>query len=308
MEPIIAIVGATATGKTELGIHLAQQFDGEIVGADSRQVYRYMDIGTAKPTAEERALIPHHLVDIIDPDEPFSVALYQKAAYEAIQDIQARCRLAVLVGGSGLYVWAVLEGLKLPQVPPDQQFRQAMEKRAKAEGSEPLYEELQAKDPAAASKIDPHNVRRVIRALEVIQATGIPFSRLQKRQPPPFPTLLIGLTTNREDLYRRIDDRVDQMMKQGLMEEVKSLLERGYSPSLPSMSSMGYKQVGKYLRGELGLSAAIEETKFETHRFARHQYAWFRLQDRRIYWFDISRDIEDPTKQLVDSFTANSDG
>ena len=308
MEPIIAIVGATATGKTELGIHLAQQFDGEIVGADSRQVYRYMDIGTAKPTAEERALVPHHLVDIIDPDEPFSVALYQKAAYEAIQDIQARCRLAVLVGGSGLYVWAVLEGLKLPQVPPDQQFRQAMEKRAKAEGSEPLYEELQAKDPAAASKIDPHNVRRVIRALEVIQATGIPFSRLQKRQPPPFPTLLIGLTTNREDLYRRIDDRVDQMMKQGLMEEVKSLLERGYSPSLPSMSSMGYKQVGKYLRGELGLSAAIEETKFETHRFARHQYAWFRLQDRRIYWFDISRDIEDPTKQLVDSFTANSDG
>ena len=308
MEPIIAIVGPTATGKTELGIHLAQQFDGEIVGADSRQVYRYMDIGTAKPTAEERALIPHHLVDIIDPDEPFSVALYQKAAYEAIQDIQARCRLAVLVGGSGLYVWAVLEGLKLPQVPPDQQFRQAMEKRAKAEGSEPLYEELQAKDPAAASKIDPHNVRRVIRALEVIQATGIPFSRLQKRQPPPFPTLLIGLTTNREDLYRRIDDRVDQMMKQGLMEEVKSLLERGYSPSLPSMSSMGYKQVGKYLRGELGLSAAIEETKFETHRFARHQYAWFRLQDRRIYWFDISRDIEDPTKQLVDSFTANSDG
>ena len=303
MKTVVVIVGPTAVGKSKLAFSIARSLDGEIVNADSRQVYRYMDIGTAKPSLEAREIVPHHLIDIIAPDETFSVALYQELAYKAIEDIQRRDKLALLVGGSGLYIWAVVEGWQIPKVLPDPEFRRRLSEKAAREGSLVLYEELQRVDPAAAEKIDPRNVRRVIRALEVYQATGLPFSHFQQRDSPPFQTLLIGLTTDREDLYRRIDLRVDSMMKQGLAEEVQSLMGRGYSLDLPSMSSLSYKQIGRYLQGKEDLPTAIQQVEFETHRFARHQYAWFRLNDPRLRWFDIKEEVKPAILQLMDSST-----
>ena len=301
MKPLIAIVGPTAIGKSDLALRLAQYFDGEIVSADSRQVYRYMDIGTAKPTIQERALVPHHAIDIIEPNESFSLTLYQELASEAMDDIWKRGKQVFLVGGSGLYVWAVVEGWKVPEVAPDQQFRRHLEQQAETEGVESLHMQLRHLDPDAAERIDPRNVRRVIRAMEVIRATGVPCSSLQHKEAPAFPVLIIGLTTSRENLYDRIDKRVDQMMKHGFMDEVGNLLDKGYNVTLPPMSSMGYKQIGQYLRGEISLSVAIEQTKFETHRFARHQYAWFHLTDARIHWFDITQDYEKPISQLLEN-------
>ncbi len=285
---MIAIVGPTAVGKSELALHLAQCFPVEIIGADSRQVYRYMDIGTNKPSPAERASVPHHVIDVIEPDEDFSLAMYHQLAIEALKAIQQKGKLPLLVGGSGLYVWSLVEGWKIPQVPPDQKLRRRLEARAEQEGSQSLYQELQDIDPMTAAKINPRNTRRIIRALEIYHTTGQPPSQLQHKEAPGFPILLIGLTRERSELYRRIDWRVDKMIQMGLVEEVEQLLKKGYSPSLPSMSGIGYKQIGQFLRGEMTLPQAIDKIKYETHRLARHQYAWFRLSDSRIHWFDTS--------------------
>jgi tRNA dimethylallyltransferase len=301
MSRLIAIVGPTAVGKSRLAIHLAQRFNGEIVSADSRQVYRYMDIGTAKPSTEQRALIPHHLIDVVDPDQDFSLALYQEMAYRAIDDIQQRGRLALLVGGSGLYVHAVIGGLRIPLVAPDAELRRSLEEKAAAGGYRALYDELKEIDPDAAQRIDPRNVRRVIRAIEVSRLSGIPFSQLQ-RSKPLFCTLVIGLTTAREDLYRRIDSRVDGMMERGFVREVEGLLKQGYSLDLPSMSGLGYKQIGQYLRGKMEMDEAVQRIKYETHRFARHQYAWFRPRDEAIHWFDAKNGVEDTARGLIQGF------
>lgn len=286
MNPIIAIVGPTATGKSALAVELAAALGGEIVNADSRQVYRYMDIGTAKPSVSDREQVPHHLIDIINPDEDFTLATYQELALKAIGDIQRREKLAILVGGSGLYVRAVTGGLIIPKVAPDPELRRRLEDRAEREGFNSLYRELTSVDPAAAEKIDPRNVRRVIRALEVCLTAGVPFSQL-KQSSPGIPAVTIGLTTARDDLYRRIDTRVDEMLTHGLVDEVQWLLDQGYSPDLPSMSGLGYKQIIGHLRGDTGLDETIQRIKFDTHRFARHQYAWFRPKDETIEWFDI---------------------
>jgi tRNA dimethylallyltransferase len=285
MNHLIAIVGPTAVGKSKLAFSLAQVFDLEIVNADSRQVYRYMDIGTAKPSPQEQKSIPHHVIDIVNPDEAFNLSLYQSLAHGAIEDIQKRGKLPLLVGGSGLYVWSVLEGWRIPQVPPDPALRRSLEDRAASEGVESLYQQLQGIDPVAARRIDRRNVRRVIRALEVCQSSGS-FSQPQGKEPPGFKTLLLGLTAERNELYQRIDQRIDNMIEQGLVAEVRGLLDMGYNLDLPAMSSVGYRQIGSFLQGEVGLPAAIQQIKFETHRFARHQYAWFRLGDPRIRWFD----------------------
>jgi tRNA dimethylallyltransferase len=292
MNRLVAVVGPTGVGKSKLALRLAQALDGEIVSADSRQVYRYMDIGTAKPTPQEQASVPHHLIDILEPDEDFSLAQYQQLAYKAIKDINGRHRLALLVGGSGLYVWSVLEGWKIPAVAPDPKFRRHLEAKAASGEEDELYRELARLDPAAAQKIDPRNVRRTIRALEVHRNASKPISRLQGKKPPPFQAVIIGLTAERPELYRRIDLRVDGMIKDGLVEEVKQLLDRGYDAGLPAMSGIGYRQITMYLRGELALADAVQQTKFETHRLARHQYSWFRLKDVRIGWFDIPKDTE----------------
>ncbi|MDD5093515.1 MAG: tRNA (adenosine(37)-N6)-dimethylallyltransferase MiaA [Dehalococcoidia bacterium] len=299
MNKLIAIVGPTAVGKTEFAIRLAQNLGGEIIGADSRQVYRYMDIGTAKPTKAEQNAVPHHLVDIIDPNESFSLALYQELSGNAIDNIHNRGKPALLVGGSGLYVWAVLEGWTIPKVPPNAEVRQELQLKAKSEGGDALYRELNLLDPKAAQKIDPRNVRRVIRALEVCRSTGRPFSELSSKNSPEFDTLIIGLSTPRDELYRRIDSRVDGMIEQGLVEEVKSLLGRGYGLELPSMSGMGYREIGQFLNGEMSLPEAAQRIKFETHRFARHQYAWFRLGDERIHWFETRQKTMDDALNLA---------
>jgi len=298
----VAIVGPTAAGKSALAIKLAREFDGEIINADSRQVYRYMDIGTAKPGREELSRVPHHLVDIKNPDEDFSLAQYQQLAYRAIDDIQRRGRLPLLVGGSGLYVRAVLEGWGIPKVGPDPEFRRSMEEKAAEDGVTELYRELIETDPEAARSIDPRNVRRLIRALEVSRQAGAPFSRLQSKEAPPFDIMIIGLTAERAELYRRIDLRVDAMIERGLVEEVRKLMNMGYSPELPAMSGIGYKQIGMYLRGELALESAVYQIKTGTHRLVRRQYNWFRLTDDSIHWFDIHDDFGPEVMALVAGF------
>ena len=292
MNRLVAVVGPTGVGKSRLALRLAQDLNGEIVSADSRQVYRYMDIGTDKPTPQERASVPHHLIDIVNPDEDFSLAQYQRLAYKAIEDISKRQKLALLVGGSGLYVWSVLEGWKIPAVAPDPEFRRRLEEKAASRGGNELYQELARLDPLAAQKIDPRNIRRTIRALEVHHNAQAPISKIQGKKAPPFQTRIIGLTTQRQELYRRIDSRVDEMIERGLVDEVRQLIERGYDAALPAMSGIGYKQIALFLSRELPLEDAVRQTKFETHRLARHQYSWFRLKDVRIGWFDTQKEKE----------------
>ena len=302
MNRLVAMVGPTGVGKSRLAIRLAQTFNGEIVSADSRQVYRHMNIGTAKPILRELSLVPHHLIDIINPDDAFSLAQYQQLAYQAIGDIQRRSKLALLVGGSGLYVWSVVEGWRIPQVPSDPEFRRSLERKAIAVGKDKLYQELTQVDPVAAQRINPRNVRRIIRALEVCRSTETPFSQLQYKRAPLFGILIIGLTADRAELYRRIDLRVDEMLEQGLVAEVKKLVDMGYDFNLPAMSGIGYKQIGMFLRDELTLAAATQQIKFETHRFVRHQYSWFRLKDDRIHWFDIQNKVDSEITALVAKF------
>lgn len=290
MNQLIAIVGPTAIGKSKLALHLASQYNGEVVNADSRQVYRFMDIGTAKPGPEELALVPHHLINIINPDEDFSLAQYRQLANSAIKDIQKREKVPILVGGSGQYVWSILENWGLPGVPPDKELRRKMQEKAEREGTHVLYQELKMVDPAAARDIDPANLRRIIRALEVYRLTNVPFSQLRRKQEPEYRAMIIGLTTDREALYHRIDARVNWMLETGLLSEIEGLVNMGYGFELPALSSIGYKQIGMFLKGEITLSAAIQQTKFETHRFARQQYTWFKLNDDRISWFDIHGD------------------
>ncbi|MDW8099057.1 MAG: tRNA (adenosine(37)-N6)-dimethylallyltransferase MiaA [Anaerolineae bacterium] len=303
--PLVAIIGPTAVGKTALSIELALAINGEIVSADSRQIYRYMDIGTAKPTPAERARVPHHLLDVVDPDQPMTLAEYQRLAYAAIEDIHRRGRVPLLVGGTGLYVRAVLEGLRIPEVPPDPKLRARLEAEARALGAEALHARLAALDPVAAARVDPRNVRRVIRALEVCLHAGRPISELQEAAPPPYRILRIGLTRPRRELYARIDARVDAMIAAGLMEEVRSLLARGYGPELPAMSGLGYRQICRYLAGEQTLEEAIREIKRKTRRFVHQQQTWFRPDDPRIHWFDLSQTPYEAIEQFVRAWLAN---
>jgi len=287
-------------------MHLSRLLDEEIIGADSRQVYRYMDIGTAKPSLTDRRLVPHHLIDIINPDDDFSLAIYLKSAQEKIKNIQQAKKLPLLVGGSGLYIWAVVEGWTVPAASPDYQLRHALESEAVRLGSSVLHKKLECIDPISAEKIAPTNTRRIIRALEIYHATGQAPSTLQNKKPPDFPVLIIGLTAERADLYRRIDCRVDNMMEKGLVKEVNLLAEKGYSSSLPAMSSVGYRQIGEFLQGRLSLPLAIEQVKYETHRLARRQYTWFRLDNDRIHWFDADDgELEIKAADLIKKFLQN---
>ena len=298
-SPLIAVVGATATGKSALALKLAQAFDGEIISADSRQVYRYMDIGTAKPTAAERAHVRHWLIDVVDPDEEFSLGRYLDLAQEALKDIWSRGKTAFLVGGTGQYVWSLLEGWQVPRVEPDWALRRSLEERALREGIETLHRELTTVDPDAASRIDARNVRRVIRALEVYKLTGRPISSWQEKLQPEFAALILGIELPRPELHRRIDERADDMLARGLVDEVRGLLARGYKPELPPMSGIGYRQVCRHLAGECSLAEAAEKMKTETHRLARMQSAWFRRDDQRIHWLTCDGDVYDKAHRLM---------
>jgi tRNA dimethylallyltransferase len=282
-------------GKTALAVELARRFDGEIVSADSRQIYRGMDIGTAKPTRDEQARAPHHLIDSVAPDEPYTLADYQADAYAAIDDVLARGKQPFLVGGTGLYVRAVVEGLRIPRVPPNEQLRAQLA----SQGGAVLYERLRALDPDAAARIDPRNIRRTIRALEVCLTTGERFSALGRAAPPPYRVTQVGLTMSRPQLYARIDARVDKMMADGLVAEVETLAGQGYGWELPSMSGLGYRQIGEHLRGEVSLDEAVANIKRTTRDFVRRQYAWFRLKDERIHWFEGMESGE--VKQFIEA-------
>ncbi len=279
---LLVIVGPTAVGKTALSLQLAEQFDGEIVSADSRLLYRHMDIGTAKPNSAEQALAPHHLIDIVDPDQTITLGDYQRRCYSTIDAIHTRQRLPILVGGTGQYVKAVVEGWGIPRVPPQPALRAQLEQEASAQ----LHQQLLALDPPAAAKIHPNNKRRLIRALEVCLTTGEPISKLQAKNPPPYNILMLGLQMERSALYARIDERVDAMMAAGFLDEMTRLQELGYRRDLPAMSGLGYQQLWEYLDAERTLDEAIERIKMETHRFVRHQHNWFG-SDERILPIDV---------------------
>jgi tRNA dimethylallyltransferase len=296
---IAALVGPTGVGKTGLALALADHLDVEVVSADSRAVYRWMDIGTAKPSLEERRRVPHHLIDVVDPDEPYSLALYQRQALAAVERIAARGKLPVLVGGAGLYVSAVCDGLAMPDVAPDTAFRETLEERARLEGWQVLLADLERVDPVTAARIDPKNVRRVIRALEVYRATGTPFSAWQSPSDvPPVESTLIGVGLEPAELYARIDRRIDAWLAGGFVDEVRGLLARGYSPSLPSMSGIGYGEIARYLQGELSLDDAVAVFKQATHQYAKRQMTWFR-RDRRIQWLDAATATVDQVLALL---------
>ena len=286
-RPLVIVLGPTGVGKTELAIELAESLGGEIVGADSRQIYRYMDIGTAKPRPAQQARVPHHLIDIVNPDYNLSLAEYQDAAYRAIDEIHQRGAIPFLVGGSGQYISAVEEGWSIPRVPPDRELRAELEKYAVEKSPGALHERLRQVDPVSAGRIHPNNVRRVIRALEVQILTGQAISELQVKRPPPYRILSLGLRLPREILYPRVDARVDAMIAAGLVDEVRRLLEMGYDRALPSMSGLGYLEIAGHILDGAPLDAAIERAKFSTHEFIRRQDVWFRGHDNGILWHNV---------------------
>lgn len=285
--PLIVILGPTGIGKTGLAVEIAQALNGEVVSADSRQTYRYMDIGTAKPTPEQRRAVPHHLLDVVDPDENLSLAQYQRLAYAAIDDISSRGKLPLLVGGTGLYITAVVEGWTIPEVEPNPALRAELEAFAQEHGAAALHLRLRERDPAAADKIDYRNVRRVIRALEICIETGAPMDYEARKCTPPYQIFQLGLTMERERLYERADRRIDTMMADGFLDEVRGLLAKGYSARIPSMSGLGYKELAAHLNGEMTLEAAVEATRSATRDFIRKQYTWFRGHDQGIVWIDV---------------------
>lgn len=299
--PLIVLMGPTAVGKTTLSLEMCTYIGGEIVGADSRQVYRMMDIGTAKPTANELARAPHHLISIRNPDEILTVAEYQRLAFAAIDDIHARKFTPILVGGSALYLRAVVEGLRIPNVPPNPELRDQLEAELTTDGVDALFRRLQQLDPATAAVIDAKNPRRVLRALEIFLVTGKPKVELEGADPPPYRILEIGLDRERPILYDRIDRRVEQMVEDGLVTETQRLLGAGYSDALPSMTSLGYREVIAYLNGEMDLETCIERIQIETHRFVRHQYTWFRRM-KESHWFDLDHAVSSDIMGLVSSF------
>ena len=288
------MVGPTAVGKTELSIRLALRLAGEIISANSRLFYRGMDIGTAKPGQLERALVPHHLIDVADPDQVWSLGMFQKAASHAIQAAHLAGHLPFLVGGTGQYIRAIVEGWTPPQVTPNLGLRSALEKWAVEITPQGLHDRLRVLDEAAANQIDPRNLRRTVRALEVILTTGRRFSEQRSHGPAPYNTFILGLFRSRPELYRRIDLRIQQMMSAGLEAEVKALLDQGFSPDLPSLSAIGYHEMIEHLSGRLSLEEAIALIKKRTRVFVRRQANWFKLDDPAIHWYDASLDIEDP--------------
>jgi tRNA dimethylallyltransferase len=290
-RPLVVILGPTAVGKTTISIELAQKFDAEIVSADSRLLYRGMDIGTAKPTEEEKQGVVHHLIDVAFPDEIWSLAVYQREAYKIINNIHDRGKLPFLVGGTGQYIRSIIEGWRIPPQKPDYELRTILNQWAEEIGSEGLHKRLKILDPEAAQKIDYRNVRRTVRALEVILKTGEQFSELRRKQACLYHPVVLGIYRSREELYERVDLRIEQMLEIGLVDEVRALLDAGYSPRLPTMSAIGYGEIIQYLSGEITYDETVELIKKNTRIFVRRQANWFKPEDPRITWFDASTDI-----------------
>ena len=290
---IVIICGPTASGKTGFAVELGERVGGEVVGADSLQVYRHLDIGTAKPSPEERARVHHHLVDVLNPDEPFNAALYKEMADECIGDILSRGRVPLVVGGTGLYMRVLIRGIfNAPK--PDESLRSRLKQELEAYGVEQLHNRLHQVDPALAEKVEHHDRNRIIRGLEIFEQTGIPLSEHQRAHDfkgPSYDALQIGLRTERGYLYDRITQRTMLMIDAGLLDECKSLLEKGYGRDLKPMQSLGYRQICEFLAGEKTLEKAIHGITRETKRYAKRQLTWFR-KDPEIQW------VEQPTDHL----------
>jgi tRNA dimethylallyltransferase len=297
--PVLAIAGPTATGKSALALVLAEARDGEIVNADALQVYRGFDIGTAKPTPEERARMPHHLIDVQDPTERYSAGEFARRAREAIAEIHGRGKRALVVGGSGLYLRALLDGIS-PVPGGDRAVRRALRERVEAEGLPALYEELRRRDPPTAARLPPGDSQRILRALEVVEATGTRLSEWIARRPygaERVAAVRLGLTLPRALLYDAIERRVARMIELGWVEEVSHLLARGLSPAAPAFQAIGYREIARHLAGEWSLERALEETIRATRRYAKRQLTWFRKEPDMI-WLD-ARDVErDPASVL----------
>lgn len=300
-EKLIIIVGPTASGKSVLGIKLAKALKGEIISGDSMQVYKYMDIGTAKVPPDEREGVPHHLIDILEPFEKYSVALFQKEAKRLITDINHKGNVPIIVGGTGLYIRSIIDPYDFSDFSFDLNYRIELEEIASQKGGEYLYKELEKIDSVASSKIHPNDLRRIIRALEVYKHTGKPISYYWERgreKPSQYSFLYYGLNMDRNLLYQRINERVDQMMARGLVDEVKKLLKMGFREST-AMQALGYKEIVWYLDGKISLDEAIYLIKRDTRRFAKRQLTWFR-RDRRIKWFDSGKNsLEKITEEII---------
>jgi tRNA dimethylallyltransferase len=297
--PLIVIVGPTAVGKTELAIQLAERMNGEIVSADSRLFYRGMDIGTAKPTSAERARVPHHLIDVANPDDAWSLSLFQKNARQIISEIHQRHHIPVLVGGTGQYVHAIIEAWDIPVQQPDPELRAALMAWENQIGEDGLYHRLEVIDPEAAGHIDPRNVRRTVRALEVIFHTGKRFSEQRKKGSVPYSIIQIGLTRPRSELYQRIDARIDKMIADGMVQEVSGLLAKGYSRDLPTLSAIGYREIIAYLDGNLTLEEAVVLIKRATRQFVRRQANWFKEDDQAIAWFQMDENVLNAVESCI---------
>jgi tRNA dimethylallyltransferase len=301
-KPLIILLGPTAVGKTALSLKLAKKFNGEIVSADSRLFYRGMDIGTAKPSEEEQREVHHYLIDIADPADVWSLGRYKRAAQDAIAHVHEKGKVPFLVGGTGQYLRAITEGWVIPERPPDDTLRKALRHWADEIGPEGLYARLKVVDPVATEKILPGNVRRTIRALEVIFHTGRLFSAQRAKEPVPYEILQVGLNRPRPMIDARIEQRVDAMMEAGFLDEVRGLLEQGIRLDMPSMSAIGYRQLGMHLLGEVSYEEAVEETKRVTKKFYRRQMTWFKLKDDRIAWFDLEEDVESQIFAKIEAF------
>ncbi len=301
--PLLVIVGPTAVGKTETSLRIAEILGGEIISSDSRLFYRGMDIGTAKPSLEERERVAHHLIDVSDPDQTWSLATFQEAAGEKIREIYQRGKLPILVGGTGQYVWAVVEGWLPPEQEPLPRLREALEAWGREIGPLELHRRLAIIDPAAAAANEAPNLRRTVRALEVIFSTGRLVSEQRRRSTSsPYHAILVGLRRPRAELYARIDLRIAAMIETGFLEEVRGLLLKGYSPSLPTLSAIGYREMCAVLRGEMSMEEAVAQMKRLTRRYVRQQSNWFRESDERIHWFDAG---DRAAEQVVDWLRAS---
>ncbi len=295
---LIVVLGSTASGKSALGIALAQQFGGEIVSADSRQVYCGLDIGTAKVTADEQALIPHHLLDIVEPQDIYTVAQFQQDAIAAITTIVGRGHVPLLVGGSPHYIQAVVDNLAIPGVPPQPDLRARLETQPLSD----LLQQLEQLDPQSAATIDRHNPRRVIRALEVCLITGKPFSELRGKAQPLYHSLLLGVQWPRPVLYQRIDARVDERMSQGMVQEVRDLLARGITHERLDAFGLEYRYISRWLRGEFASEEEmVQRLKYAIHDFTRRQLTWFR-RETRIIWIEGGPQMEEASTQIAGDF------
>ncbi len=299
---LIAVVGQTASGKSDAAVAIAEAVGGEVVGADAYQVYRGLDIGTAKASPDLRARVPHHLIDVLAPTEELTLRRYLDMARGVLEDIWARGRVPVLCGGSGQYVWALIEGWQVPRVAPDEALRQRLEAFAEEHGAEALHSRLAEADPAAALRLDHRNVRRVVRALEVIEREGRTPASCQTRVPIDAEVLVIGLRCERGQLYQRIDARVEAMLAAGFVREVERLRGEGWGEARPVRSGIGYRDVSAYLDGEITLDQAMARTKLATHRLARNQGSWFKDEDARIRWVSAGDDAPAQCEALASSW------